>query len=129
MMRTVLAATNSANRISTAATINPTIPASSLADERRGAPDLHHVHALARFDHAVLVVAARGPHLAVEAHASDPLIVVDALEDNGGASDQRRRTRADPRRHVDVTPCDRAHHGEADGGQKPERCPPDPRAP
>src|SRR5919201_1290858 len=120
MMRTVLAATKSAKRISTAATINPTIPASSLADERRGAPDLHHVHALARFDHTVLVVAARGPYFAVESHASDPLIVVDALEDHCGASDQRRRTRADLRRHVDVTPCDRAHHGEADRGQDRE---------
>src|SRR5919201_4120425 len=125
MMRTVLAATNSANRISTAATINPTIPASSLADERRGAPDLHHVHALARLDDAILVVATRRPHLAVDPHPSQSAVVVDALGDDPGAADERRRSRADLWRHVHVAAGDRPDDREADGGEHRERDPAD----
>src|SRR3954453_6448249 len=111
MIRTVLAATNSANRISTAATIKPTIPASSVVDERRGAPDLHHVHARSRLEHLVLIVGARAPHLAVEAGLAAGLVVHDPLGDDGRAADQRRGAGPQLRRHVDVTPCDGTDHG------------------
>src|SRR3954467_1325953 len=120
MIRTVLAATNKANRISTAATIKPTIPASSVVDERRGAPDLHHVHARPRLEHLVLIVGARGPHLAVDPHLPDGVVVDDPLGDDRRAADERRGTGPQLRRHVDVAPRDRTHHGEADTGEKRE---------
>src|SRR6476660_9539951 len=120
MIRTVLAATNSANRISTAATIKPTIPASSVVDERRGAPDLHHVHARPGLEHLVLIVGARAPHLAVEAHLPPGLVVDDPLGDDRRAADERRRAGPQLRRHVDVTPGDRTDNGEAGRGEHRE---------
>src|ERR1700759_5367885 len=104
MIRTVLAATNSAKRISTAATINPTIPASQVVDGRRGAPNLHHVHARPRLEDLVLVVGARAPHLAVEAHLAQRLVVDDALGDDRRAPDERGGPGPQLRRHVDVAP-------------------------
>ena len=59
-------------------------------DERRGAPDLDHVDALAGLDDVVLVVGARGPDLALDADAADALVVGDALDDHRRAPDQRR---------------------------------------
>src|SRR5690242_21344747 len=113
MIRTVLAATNSANRISTAATIKPTIPASSVVHERRGAPDLHHVHARSRLEHLVLIVGARSPHLAVDAHLPDRLVVDDPLGHDRRAADERRGPGPQLRRHADMAPGDRANDGEA----------------
>src|SRR6266540_5753646 len=109
MIRTVLAAMNSANRISTAATIKPAIPASSVVDERRGAPDLHHVYARPGLEHLVLIVGARAPHLAVDAHLPDAVVVDDPLGDDRRAADEGRRPRPQLRRHVDVAPRDGAH--------------------
>src|SRR5881392_1179416 len=113
MIRTVLAATNSANRISTAATIKPIIPASSVVDERRGAPDLHHVHARPRLEHLVLIVGARGPDLAVDADLAGGLVVDNPLGDDPRAADERGRARPQLRGHVDVASRDGTHDGEA----------------
>src|SRR5512133_893210 len=113
MIRTVLAATNNANRTSTAATIKPTIPASSVVDERRGAPDLHHVHARPGLEHLVLIVGARAPHLAVEAHLAERLVVDDPLGDDRRAADERGGPGPQLRGHVDVPAGARAHDGEA----------------
>src|SRR5215207_1461350 len=123
MIRTVRAATNSANRTSTAATIKPIIPASSVADERRGAPDLHYVHARARLDHAVVVVGARGPDLALQAHAAQAGVVVDALEHDRGLTDEGGRPGADLRGYVQMALGDRPHDGEARRGQDGEHRP------
>src|SRR5215207_10517147 len=97
----------------TARTMSAMTPASIplapllLADERRGAPDLHHVHALAGLDHVVLVVGPRGPVLALELDAARPLVVRDPLGDGRGPADERRGARAQLWRHPLVRPCDR----------------------
>src|SRR5919198_4721449 len=92
MIRTVLAATNSANTTSTMTTISAATAAPSLfAHERSRAPDLDHLHAPAGLDDIVLVVGARGPHLAVDLHHADALVVGDALEHDARTPDQRSR--------------------------------------
>src|SRR3712207_637363 len=93
MIRTVRAAMKSANSASTPSTIRPSTgsPPGSFADERGGAPDLHHVHAPAGLDDRVLVVGARGPDLAVQPHAAGA--VADGLDDGGRAPHERRRVR------------------------------------
>src|SRR5215470_6850373 len=127
MIRTVFAATKMAKRTSTSATINPTIPASSIAYQRCRALDLHDVHTRARLDDVVLVVRARGPHLALDAHLAHAVVVDDALGDDPRAPDEGRRPGAQLRRHGDVAPRDRAHDGEAHAGQHDERDPRDRR--
>src|ERR687890_1424719 len=101
---TIFTAENAMISRNAASTISAMAPAviavlPSLGHERRGAPDLDHLHAGARLIGLVLEVRARGPHLAVDAHAAHALVVGDALHDGGVAADERRRPGADLRRH------------------------------
>src|SRR3954470_10440090 len=107
MIRTVRAATISANSTSTAPTIRPVIARSpSFADERGRAPDLDDLHARARLDDLVIHEGARRPHLAVDLHAADALVVGDPLEHHRGPPDQRGGAGADLRRRAHVAPRD-----------------------
>src|ERR1700691_2191787 len=76
--------------------------------QRGGAAYLDDLDALARVDHVVLVIAARGPDLAADAHAADTLAVGDALEHGGVAPDQRGRAGADRRRQTAMAAGERA---------------------
>ncbi len=81
--------------------------ATSVHHEGGGAPDLDDLDALAGLDHLVLVVAARGPHLAaLDPHAADALVVGDPLEHHRAAPDERRRAGADRGRQAAVAPRD-----------------------
>src|SRR4051795_13749161 len=62
----------------------------SLADERRGAPDLEHVDLRPGFDDFVVVVGPSGPDLAVELHTPDAFEVGDALDDHRALAHERR---------------------------------------
>src|SRR3954449_7490091 len=117
MIRTVRAATNSANTTSTIKTITAAIGGSFLlAHERGRAPDLDDLHALAGLDDLVLVVGPRGPHLAVDLDDADALVVGDPLEHDARAADQRRGTRAHLGRLVQVPARHRAHEREQQRG-------------
>src|SRR5919108_566793 len=101
------------NTAMTMSAINPaSIGYSSLRDERRGAPDLDHMHALAHVDGLVLVVGARRPHLAVDPHAADALVVGDPLDHHAGPPHQRGRAGAQPRRLPAVRASDRPQRGQ-----------------
>src|SRR3954454_3407037 len=105
----------------TASTISAMTPASMallLGHERRGAPDLDHVHPLALLDHLILVVRPGRPHLALELDAA--LALREALDDRGGAADQRRRPRAQLRRHAAVRARERPQRREQDPGDDEE---------
>src|SRR5215207_1415751 len=123
-MRTPEAATMNRN---TARTISAMTPASMaclpllLADERRGAPDLHHLHTLAGLDDLVCVVGAGGPALALELHAAGALVVVDALGHHRAAAHQRGGARSQLRRLAAVRERDRAEgeqHEERDHDER-----------
>src|SRR5215217_2685196 len=130
-MRTPEAATMNRNTASTTSAMTPAsipLPPLLLAAERRGAPDLHAVDALAGLDHGVLVVRASRPALALQLHAAGALVVVDALGDHGAATDERRRAGAQRRRHPAVRArerAQRAQQGERDDqeGDQAERRP------
>src|SRR5918995_7195756 len=104
-MRTPIAATMNRNTASTIRAINPaSISASSLRDERRGAPDLEHLHAGSRLEHLVLIVRSRRPDLAFEPHAT--LVAPHTLDDGGRVAHERRRAGAQRRRLAAVTERD-----------------------
>src|SRR4051812_18000962 len=120
MMRIVLAATNSAKSRMITSAIRAAMggpPRSrescSYVDERRRAADRHDLHLGAGLDDAVLVVGARGPFGAVDAHAPEGMVVVDGLKDHRRAADQGRRAGADLRRLVEVALGDRPDEPEA----------------
>src|SRR3954469_21224174 len=118
MIRTVRPATNSANRTSTAITISAATgrPFPLFAHERGRAPDLDDLHALAGLDDVVLVIGARGPHLAIDLDDADALVVGDPLETHPGAPDQRRRPGPELGRLVQMTLRDRPHEEEQQRG-------------
>src|ERR1044072_8078808 len=123
-MGTPEAATMNRNTASTTSAMTPAsipLPPLLLADERRGAPDLHDVDALARLDHGVLVVGASSPALTLQLHASGALVVVDALGDHGTSADQRRRAGAQRGRHLAVRARERAQRAEQGEGDEQER--------
>src|SRR3954463_8528371 len=95
-MRTPMAAVMNTNSARTIRTIKPAVMRSpSLADERRGAPDLEHVDLRPGFDDLVVIVGPGGPDLAVELHAADTFGVGDALDDRRGLPHQRRGVHPD----------------------------------
>src|SRR6476659_7791111 len=117
MMRTVFAATNSAKRIRTAATISPAMGyLRSIGHERRGALDLDDLHVRADREDLVLVVRAGAPHLALE--LDGPRLAGDLLEHRRRAPDQRGGARADLRRHRAVAAGDGAHDEERRAGDE-----------
>src|SRR3954470_10465479 len=92
-IRTPDAATMNRNTARTISAMTPgSTRASSFRDERRGALDLDDLDPPADLDDVVVVVGPRGPDLAVDAHAADPLVVGDALEDHGLLADERGGT-------------------------------------
>src|SRR3954465_12601281 len=111
MIRMVRPTTSSTRNASISSTINPAVikppwlvyrakgdpPAArpSLRHERRGALDLHHVHARARLEDVVLVVRARRPYLAADLHLT--AVAVDPLEHERLRPDERCRPGAQPR--------------------------------
>src|SRR3954469_14552513 len=108
MIRTVRAATNSANSTRTTTTMSAATGRPSLfAHERGRAPDLDDLDALAGLDDVVLVVGPRRPHLAVDLHAANAFIVGDALEHHPRAPDQRRGAGAHLGGLVQMAPRDR----------------------
>src|SRR4051812_13435593 len=121
----------------TARTMSAMTPASMpasfllLADERRGALDLDHMHALPRLDDLVLVVGARPPGLALQLHAAAVLVVGDALGDQRGAAHQRGGARAQLRRLAAARDGDRPQRDQQgdgdDEGDDPRRDGPRPR--
>src|SRR5215213_10785035 len=128
-IRTPDAATMNRNTARTISAMTPaSITASSFRDERRGAPDLDDLDPLAGLDHLVVVVRARGPHLAVDPHATDPLVVGDPLDDHAALADQRGRTGAQQRRPAPVRARERPHRPEQDHGDDQERRPADQRS-
>src|SRR5215218_11335009 len=80
-----------------------TVPSSRvgrlIGHERRGAPDLDHLHARAGLVGLIVHVRPRGPDLAVDPHAADALAVLDPLEHRRALADERGRAGADLRRH------------------------------
>src|SRR5918998_117589 len=118
-IRTPEAATMNRN---TARTINAMTPASMaclllvLGHERRGAPDLHHLHALAGLDDLVLVVRACRPLLPFELHAARALAVGDALGHHRGAPHERGRARTQLGRLAGVRAGERPQRGQQDAG-------------
>src|SRR5215204_6102508 len=90
-----------------------------ISHERRGAPDLDHLHARAGLVGLVVHVRPRTPDLAVDADAADALVVLDSLEHRRalagerGAAGERRQEEAE--RH-DLP--DAEHDGE-DQPQEP----------
>src|SRR3954465_5477641 len=120
MIRMVRPTTSSTRNASISSTINPAVikppwlvyrakgtrPAArpSLRHERRGALDLHHVHARARFEDIVLVVRPRCPDLTADLHLA--AVAVHPLEHERLRSHQRRGPRAEPRRGTHMTPRD-----------------------
>src|SRR3954463_16608051 len=76
--------------------------ASSFRHERRGAPDLDHLDLLAGLDALVVIVRARGPHLAADPHAAATPGVGDPLHHDRVAAHQRRRAGAQQRRLATV---------------------------
>src|SRR3954468_5977204 len=113
MIRTVRAATNSANTTSTIKTITAAIGGSFLlAHERGRAPDLDDLPALAGLDDLVLVVGPRGPHLAVDLDDADALVVGDPLQHEARAADQGGGARSHLCRLVQMPPGHRPHERE-----------------
>src|SRR4051812_13199945 len=72
----------------------------SFGHERRGAPDLDHLHASAGLVDLLVQVGTGGPDLAVDLHAAHALLVGDALHHRRVAADEGRGARADLRRHA-----------------------------
>src|SRR5215217_6621526 len=109
MMRTVRIATISTKKAITTSTISAAMEGVSLlAHERRGAPDLDDLDRRTGLDDAVVVVGARSPHLAVDSHAADALVVRDPLKHDRAASDERGGAGAQLRRRSQVRSRDRA---------------------
>src|SRR3954454_2252380 len=128
-IRTPAAATMNRNTARTISAIRPAVIAvSSFRDERRGAPDLDDLDPLAGLDDVVVVVRAGGPHLAVDAHAADTLVVGDALHHHPGPPHQRRRAGAQPRRLAAVRAGQRPQAGEQDQRHHEEHGPAERRA-
>src|SRR6476661_7661008 len=91
-IRTPDAATNSTNtRMTSSAITPPAISTPSFGHERRGAPDLDHLDALARLVHPVGLERARRPVLALE--LDGPVVLVGRLEHHGLAPDEPRGAR------------------------------------
>src|SRR3954471_21560827 len=91
-IRTPMAATMNTNSARTISAIRTgVIRSPSFAHERGRAPDLEDVHARPRLGDLVVGEGARGPDLAVQAHAADASAVGDPLDDRRGLADQRRR--------------------------------------
>src|SRR2546427_6079652 len=120
MTRIVRAATMSANTTTTTTTITATIGGflslafprasagpSSVHHKRSRSADLDDLDALSCVEHVSFVVAASGPHLAVDLHAADALSVGDSLEHDCRSPDQRGSPCADRRRKPAVTAGDR----------------------
>src|SRR3954447_24654655 len=105
MIRIVFAATNSAKKTMTAATISPAIAAPSFRYQRRGALDLHDLHLRARLDDLVLEIGPGRPHLALEPDRA--VVAVDLVEHGRLLADERRRAGPQLRRHRQVAPGDR----------------------
>src|SRR4051794_20055804 len=82
--------------------------------QRRGALDLHDLDPGAGLEGVVLVVGAGGPDLAVQLHRA--AVAVDAVDHHGRRPDQRRRSGAQLRRHVQVAPRDRSQHQQRGAG-------------
>src|ERR671929_1948727 len=104
-MRTPDAATMNRNTARTMSAMTPAsmVPPSLLrTHERRGAPDLDHMHAAPRLDDVVLVVGARRPVLALQLHGAAAVAVGDALGDRRGAADEGGRARAQLRGQAPV---------------------------
>src|SRR5215218_1045586 len=124
MMRTVRIATISTKKAMTTSTMSAAIwGVLLLAHERRGAPDLDDLDRRAGFDDAVVVVGACGPHLAIDSHAADALVVRDPLEHDRAAPDQRRRAGAQLRRRSHVRSRDRTHDPQRQHRDDDERGP------
>src|SRR3954470_2886820 len=125
-----MAAVMNTNSARTIRTIKPAVMRSpSLADERRGAPDLEHVDLRPGLDDFVVVVGPSGPDLAVELHTPDVLEVGDALDDRRALAHERRGPHLQHALAAGVIARDRAQRGKQDDGDDEERGPFDRRAP
>src|ERR1700722_11640667 len=119
MTRTVRAATISANTTKTAMTMRATMmtgssflvgsnPTSvSMHYQSRRATYFNDFDAFARIERLIFVEAARGPPLALDLHATDPLVVGDPLQDDRLAAYERRGACADGRGKAAMTARDR----------------------
>src|SRR4051812_16171773 len=112
MIRIVFAATNSAKKTMTAATISPAIAAPSFRNQRRGALDLHDLHLRALLDDLVLEIGPGRPDLSLEADRA--AVAVDRLDHGGLLADERRGAGPQLRRHRQVALGDRPDEAERD---------------
>src|SRR3954452_11149133 len=120
MMRMVCDATMSAKtRMTTRALRGATSTSpcggdrSSWGGERRGAADLDDLDLGALLEDDVVVVGARGPDLAADAHGPDAFVVGDAVQHDGAGAHEGGGAGPDLRRRVHVTLGDRPHEPEA----------------
>src|SRR6185437_2648072 len=67
----------------------------SVHHERCRAPDFYDFDAFARIEHLVFVEAACGPHLAVDLHAADSLVVGDPREHDPRGDEEHDRGEQD----------------------------------
>src|SRR6201999_2170896 len=88
-------------------------------NERGGAIDLHDVHLGADRDYQRLVVGTRGPLLAAD--TNPPAVLGDLLRDDRRAADERRGSRTQRRRLLEVTYRDRPDEAEPGRGRDDER--------
>src|SRR3712207_5039374 len=99
-------ATISTNTASTISAMAPAVmailPQSSVGHERRGAPDLDDLHLGAGLVGLVIHVGPGGPHLSVDPHATDALVVGDALENHRLLAHERRSARPDLGRRAEM---------------------------
>src|SRR5579863_2077891 len=118
MMRIAREAMTTATTTITATTITATTLGSSPGwlnswHHERGRPtDLDHLDLLPCVDFLVVVIRARGPHLAADLHDADALAVRDPLEHHGVLSDQCRGARSKRRPRAAMTDRDRAQQRE-----------------
>src|SRR5215211_9322837 len=90
-------------------------------DERRGAVDLHDMHADPRLEDVVLVEGPRCPDLAADLHPS--AVGVHLLQDDRPRAHECGGARAQPGRHRHVAPSDRPQDRERGDGRHDEHDP------
>src|SRR5262249_24290734 len=76
------------------------------------APDLDYLDLGPGLEHLILVIGARAPRLAADAHQPDVRVIVDALQHDPPLADQRSRPGARDRRHALVRARQRPQRGQ-----------------